>query len=215
LLREKGDKIMEFLDIIKKRRSIRFYTSRSIDEGSVKKLVEAARWAPSGHRIYSRRIVVVQRAEVIDRIKAVSPGLHGNPTALIVLCRDKNRMQEVIHNWIPIGKESEDSLKMIPEGHIREEHIRNDVELLSVMDVAISAQNICLEATALGIGSCMIGQFDRSAVRGLLDLPENVVPGLLVSLGYPDKSADARFQRSIPKLQMKRSVKDILIAWIK
>jgi len=206
---------MEFLDVIKKRRSIRFYTSQSIDEGSVGKLIEAARWAPSGHRIYSRRIVVVQRGEVIERIKAVSPGLHGNPTALIILCRDKNRMEEVIHNWVPIGKESEDSLEMIPEGNIREGYVRNDVELLSIMDVAISAQNICLEATALGVGSCMIGQFDRSAVRGLLDLPENVVPELLVSLGYPDKSADARFQRSVPKLQMRRSVKDILIAWIR
>jgi nitroreductase len=206
---------MEFLDIIKKRRSIRFYTSQSIYERSLKKLIEAARWAPSGHRIYSRRIVVVQRGEVIERIKAVSPGLHGNPTALIILCRDKNRMEEAIHNWVPIGKESEDFLKMIPEGHLKEGYLRNSVEELSVMDVAISAQNICLEATALGIGSCMIGQFDRSGVRGLLDLPENVAPELLVSLGYPDKSADARFQRSVPKLQMRRSVKDILIAWIR
>ncbi len=124
-------------------------------------------------------------------------------------------MEEVVHNWVPVGRESEDSLKKIPEGHIREGFIRNEVECLSIMDIAISAQNICLEATAIGLGSCMIGQFDRSAVRDILDLPENVLPELFVSLGYPDKFADARFQKSAPKLQMRRSVKDILIAWIR
>lgn len=206
---------MEFLDIIKKRRSVRFYENQSIDEGSIKKMIDAARWAPSGHRVYSRKMVVVQREDVIKGIKAVSPGLHGNPSTLIILCRDKKRMGEAIHKWVPTGKESEDFYKMMPDDQIREGNIRNSVEELSVMDIAISAQNICLVATALGIGSCLVGHFDRDAIRRLLDLSENFDIRLLVSLGYPDKSADARFLRTAPKLQMRRSVKDTLISWIR
>ncbi len=44
------------------------------------------------------------------------------------------------------------------------------------------------------------------AVRGLLDLPENMTPELMVSLGYP---------RSIPKPPSRRTVDDTVVRWIK
>ena len=200
---------MEVLDIIKKRRSIRFYTKEAISEDNVKKLVEAAVWAPSGHRLYARRIVIVQQERGIERIKAVSPGLHGIPPVLMILCRDKKREEEVADNYGPVGTTSGKFSKMDPE-----DSVKNHVEILSIMDVAISAQNICLEATALGIGSCMIGRFDQDAVRELLNLPVSIVPQLFVSLGYIDKSADVQFLRSLKKSPMRRSVKDTVVSWI-
>jgi nitroreductase len=83
------------------------------------------------------------------------------------------------------------------------------------MDVAISAKNMYLEATALGIGSCIIGMFDRVGVKELLGLNQNIVPHLFVSLGYPDKRGDVSYSRNIPQLSIKRSVKNTVIGWIK
>jgi nitroreductase len=170
---------MRVFDIIKQRRSIRLYTEQAIEEGKLKKLVEAAIWAPSAGNIHAWDLIVVQRKKDIELIKAVSPGISGNPTTLMILCADR----EEAYNK---GGE--------------------EWEILSKMDIAIAAQNVCLEATELGLGSCIIRLFNSDAVRGLLDLPENMTPELMVSLGYP---------RSIPKPPSRRTVEDTVVRWIR
>ncbi|MDH5365311.1 MAG: nitroreductase family protein [Dehalococcoidia bacterium] len=170
---------MQVFDIIKQRRSVRLYTEQAIEEDKLKKLVEAAIWAPSAGNIHAWNLVVVQRKKDIELIKAVSPGMLSNSTALMILCADRKKAY---------GKGGE------------------EWEVLSKMDIAIAAQNICLEATELGLGSCIIRLFNPDAVRGLLDLPENMTPELMVSLGYP---------RSIPQPPSRRTVDDTVIRWIR
>jgi len=195
--------MMEVFDAIKKRRSVRAYTREAISEDKVKRLVEAAIWAPSGHRIYAWRIAILQQEDAVRRAKAVCPGVHGNPTALIILCRDKNKEKEAAESWVWRAKTEK---KMYETEGFYFRSLEDFVDLLSIEDIAIAAQNICLAATELGIGSCVIGVFSQDGVRKLLDLPENIVPQLLVSLGYP---------RVIPKLPPRRSVEDTVICWIK
>lgn len=167
---------MQVFDSIKQRRSVRLYTKQAIEEDRLKKLVEAAIWAPSAGNIYPWNLAVVQREKDIKLIKAVSPGMYGEPTALLVLCAD------------------------------REKTYNKEREILTKMDIAIAAQNICLEATELGLGSCLIRLFNQEAVRGLLDLPENMAPELMVSLGYPE---------SIPEPPPRRTVEDTVVRWIR
>jgi len=171
---------MQVFDIIKKRRSVRFYTDEAIEEDKLKKLVEAAIWAPSAGNIHAWNIVIVQRKQDIERIKAVSPGVLGNATALVILCADRKKAYD---KGGEVGR-----------------------DVLSIMDIAIAAQNICLEAIELGLGSCIIRSFNQAAVGELLDLPKNIAPELVVSLGYP---------RSIPNPPSRRTVEDTVIRWIK
>jgi len=171
---------MQVFDIIRQRRSVRFYTDEAIDEDKLKKLVEAAIWAPSAGNIHAWNIVIVQRKGDIELVKAISPGLLGNPTALMILCADKRKAYD---KGGEVGR-----------------------DVLSIMDIAVATQNICLEATELGLGSCIVRSFNQNAVTELLDLPENIVPELLVSLGYP---------RGIPNPPPRRRVEDTVTCWIK
>jgi len=171
---------MQVFDTIKQRRSVRFYTDEAIDEDKLKKLVESAIWAPSAGNIQAWNVVIVQRKEDIELVKAISPGMLGNPTALMILCADRRKAYD---KGGEVGR-----------------------DVLSLMDIAIATQNICLEATELGIGSCIIRSFNQDAVRALLDLPENIAPELVVSLGYP---------RKIPNPPPRRKVEDAVIRWIK
>ena len=41
----------------------------------------------------------------------------------------------------------------------------------SLIDIGIASENICLQAKAEGIGSCMIGWFDEKMLRKLLHIP--------------------------------------------
>jgi nitroreductase len=170
---------MQVFDIIKQRRSVRLYTEQAIEEDKLKKLVEAAIWAPSAGNIHAWNLIVVQRRNDIELIKAVSPGIQSNSTALMILCADREKARN------KGGKEW---------------------EVLSKMDIAIAAQNICLEAMELGLGSYIIRLFNQDAVRGLLDLPEHMTPELIVSLGYPKR---------IPKPPLRRTVSDTVIRWIR
>jgi nitroreductase len=74
------------------------------------------------------------------------------------------------------------------------------------MDIAHAAQNICLEAAELGIGTCCIMSFNPDAVAELLDLPEGVTADYIISLGYPSGSQVKT---------KKRSVEETVLTWFR
>ncbi len=53
------------------------------------------------------------------------------------------------------------------------------------MDVGHAAENVHLQAEALGLGSVPVGAFDDDAVAGVLGLPSDQRPIYIVSVGFP------------------------------
>ena len=53
------------------------------------------------------------------------------------------------------------------------------------IDLGIAAEHFCLQATAEGLGTCMLGWFHEKQVRALLGIPEKSRVGLIITLGYP------------------------------
>ena len=96
-------------------------------------------------------------------------------------------------------------------------------ETAFLRDVGIAAQTILLAAAEKGLGGCMIGNFNRAALKELLKLPEDVEPNLVVAIGKPAEEVvltevgpdgNTRYYRDetgtvhyVPK----RSLKDILL----
>lgn len=58
---------------------------------------------------------------------------------------------------------------------------------VGLLDIGFAAENICLAAHALGLGSCPIASFNREPIKKIVNAPEGWEPVLVVSLGYPDK----------------------------
>ena len=54
----------------------------------------------------------------------------------------------------------------------------------SLIDIGIASENICLQAKAEGLGSCMIGWFDEASVRKILGIPGKKRVELIITLGY-------------------------------
>jgi len=52
-------------------------------------------------------------------------------------------------------------------------------------DLGIAAEHICLQATELELGTCMVGWFDEKKIIELLNIPKNKRVGLVISIGYP------------------------------
>ena len=53
------------------------------------------------------------------------------------------------------------------------------------IDVGISAQTMLLKATEMGLGGCMMSTFNSDKVKQQLNLEDNLVPMLLISIGKP------------------------------
>lgn len=53
------------------------------------------------------------------------------------------------------------------------------------MDAAHSAQNVLLQAVALGLAAVPVGAFDDEAVRAVMGTPSNEVPLYLIPVGQP------------------------------
>ncbi len=60
------------------------------------------------------------------------------------------------------------------------------------VNLGLTIQNICLEAYELGLGTCIVGWFDRRKAKELLDVPDGWNVAYLVPLGYPAESPKSR-----------------------
>jgi len=153
---------MGVFEVIKERRSIRKFENRSIEKKILQKLVEAGVWAPTGGNAQTWVFIIISDSNRIQQIKSVSPGIWGIPSALIVICQDRE---------LACKKGGEFGRDILP-----------------IMDAAMAGQNIMLQAYEENIGSCAVLSFYKKGVQKLLNLPERIVPELLISLGYSTES---------------------------
>ena len=150
---------MDLLKAIVERRSVRSFKADHVPEDRLRRLVEAGIWAPSGGNAQTWCFIIVTDGVSIRRLKMLSPGLLGNPPAVIVICQD---IAEAERKGAKLGK-----------------------EVLSLMDSAMAAQNIILAAYAEGLGTCIVRSFHPGGVQKLLKLSQYVEPQILISVGVP------------------------------
>ena len=162
---------MDALEAILTRRSIRKYQDKLVDDDTVRKLLEAAMAAPSSMNLQPWRFIVIDDRAILDKIPDLHPHakmLKEAPLAVLV-CAD-SKVQNIEGYW--------------------------------AQDCSAATENILLAAHALGLGAVWLGVFPRKermdAVVGLLDLPEEIKPVSLISIGHPaeEKPASNRFDPS-------------------
>ncbi|HVP16110.1 MAG TPA: nitroreductase family protein [candidate division Zixibacteria bacterium] len=86
---EDKEKAAHIFETIVERRSIRSFTDKPLALDDLKKLVTAARWAPSGSNRQPYKYVIISDPEILEKVIMVSPLLRGIPTAAILICVEK------------------------------------------------------------------------------------------------------------------------------
>jgi len=146
---------MDVLEAIKQRRSIRQFMEQAIERKLLEQILDAARWAPTAGNQQKWRFIVVTDRMVKEMVRKVSPGIFATPAAFIVICAEAAPDASDWDEWTYLA------------------------------DCSIAAQDIMLAAHALGLGTCIALSYARSAVQEILDIPDQVKPELIVTLGYP------------------------------
>ncbi len=151
---------MEFYEVIKTRRSIRSYKADPVPEESLRRVLNAARIAPSGSNRQPWRFYVVKSPEKKRRVAQACGGQTWIDQAPIVIA---------VAGWrVPTNR----------GGYIG--------EMSFVMDLSIAFTHLILAARAEGLGTCWIGDFRNTEVKKTLGLPDELEVVAVTPLGYPD-----------------------------
>lgn len=177
----------EMLEMILRRQSDRKYSSKPIEVEKLERIIEAGRMAPSACNAQPWKFIIVTEPMVIQQLaEAATEKLTGmnsfvsQAKALFVIVRENPNLSSKIGS----------SIKRKDYSHI---------------DIGIASENICLQATAEGIGSCLIGWFDEKKVRKILEIPASKRVELIITLGYSLSDY----------MQKKRKTKELTVSYNK
>lgn len=161
---------MDFSEVISRRWSCRKFSSRQVDADSLAAILEAGRLAPTAKNFQEQRIYVVQSAEGLAQIDAITPCRYGAPTAIVVAFDTKNVFT------YPGGQRDS-----------------------GIEDATIVATHMILAAANAGVDSCWINFFDPAKAAQILNLPDNEEVLMILDLGYAEEGAAPAAQHSSRK----------------
>ena len=184
---------MEFFETLFSARAMRRYSDEPISEDILVKLIEAAHAGPSGSNRQSRHWIVVRDPEQKQRLadlnrRFVSRYLEANRDAANPHVTPEKRQRflaaveyqmEHLHEVPAIVIACADMV-VTPQGTFGE-------GVQAATEVWGAVQNLLLAARALGVGSVptTLGLVDRDAAREVLNLPDHILPMVLIPLGWP------------------------------
>jgi len=193
-----------FLTLVKARRSIRNLKPDPIADEYVERIIEAARFAPSGANSQPWEFVVIKDKDIKDKIVALVTEQAG-PGRKVELARDED-LRYPGH----AGPAREPGFKNAPVfivlcGDPRKNEAyplftkltRGDSHFVS--GLANAFLYMTLAATALGLGSQWVSATGNPLVqpllKQLLDIPQGLVIYDMLAIGYPAYQPTGRFVR--------------------
>ncbi len=154
---------MELFEVIRTRRSIRLYRDKPVEEAKLRRVLEAARLAPSAANRQPWRFIVVTDPAVKEKLRAAyDREWFVSAPVIIVACAVPTQ------SWL-----------------------RSDREEYWKVDVAIAMQNLVLAARAEDLGTCWIAAFNEKKTKKALGVPKNARVVVMTPLGYPAEEKGA------------------------
>ena len=180
---------MDAQQCILTRRSVRQFTDQPVSREVLEQVVALAAHAPSWKNTQISRYIAIEDPAVRETIAAeyCLPG--ANNPAIIRSCP-----LLVAQTFVKARS-----------GYERDGTYTTDREDgWQYYDCGIAAQTFCLAAHDLGLGTVIMGVFDRKRLQVYLQVPEDQELMALIAVGYPDGG---------PLTAPKRKGVDVLLSW--
>ncbi|NLD51391.1 MAG: NAD(P)H nitroreductase [Clostridiales bacterium] len=158
---------MELYQAINTRESCRDYEDRPVEREKLNRLLEAARMAPSAGNGQPARYVVVTNKEMLARLVPLTQIVSG-----VNLWMEQAPCLIVVYEQL-----AERCLTRYGDAYLKYDW--------PGLDIGLATAQICLAATAEGLGTCIVGSFDVPAIQKLLDIPADSRLRLMIAVGYP------------------------------
>ncbi|MCG9969426.1 nitroreductase family protein [Pelotomaculum terephthalicicum JT] len=163
---------MEYLDVIKKRYSVRSYKPDQVEQEKLHIILEAARLAPTAANRQAFKIIVADTNGRKEELKKIyNRDWFVEAPLILGVCAIPGE------NWV-----------------------RSDKKNYSDVDAAIVMDHIILTATDLGLGTCWIGAFNLQAARHVLALDDTLEPIAFTPVGYARDTNIKKIRKSLDDL---------------
>ena len=188
------------LDFLRMRRSVRNYKKRIVPRELMEKLVEAARYAPTGGNAQSLAYTVVDKDETFESLALLLLEIVKNKVAL---CRDEKALAALDSEKANLLREElpyfELTVSEFEEGidpffyrapAVVIVHADPSLTACPTEDATLATYQMMLMAHSFGLGTCYIHNLYEYAdespeVREILDVPADNKVLLAFTLGYP------------------------------
>lgn len=165
---------MNFIDLAKKRYSVRNYEEKKVEEEKLLKILEAGRIAPTGANYQPQRLIVIRQQSGLDKLKK-GANVYGAPLAIIV-CSDHNT------TW-------------------KNPFDNKDI---ADIDASIVTTHMMLQATELDLGSLWVCYFNAQVIREEFNIPDNLEPVNILAIGYATEESVASKSASPARHEVRR-----------
>jgi len=187
---------MEFKQLAVERYASRNYSDKKIDDGTIQILKDIIRNSPSALNIQPWKIKIISDNDLKEKL---APHIFGGRTQvptcshMLILCANTDWDSHIKKN-----------LENMRKAKVPEENINYYLMALNGMfgqitadqktvesqkNVYITAASAIFGAKSLGVDSCIIQGFDVGAISQVLKLTPELVPTLIITLGYAVDSA--------------------------
>jgi nitroreductase len=165
---------MKFIELAKKRISVRSYRPEPVSDELLNEVLEAGRLAPTACNLQPFQFVVVREKENLAALATGYPGdWFKEAPVVIAVCTMPDKA------W---------------------KRSKHDERCLIDVDGAIAADHMTMAAADLGLGTCWVGAFDPKIVRKVLGIPRTAEPLVLLTLGHPNENGRPKIRQPIEKL---------------
>lgn len=158
-----ADKVLNAVEAIVTRRSIRKYKDIPVTWDQIGTLIECAKTAPSAGNLQNWKFIIVRNEETRKQISEACAQQYwmAKANVHIVVCVLPFKAQQFFG-------------------------IRGE-RLYTIQNAAAAAENIIIAATAMGLGSCWVSYFDDNTLRRILSIPDYASPQAVITIGYADE----------------------------
>ena len=163
---------MEVLEAIQKRKSIRSYQDKPIPESKLRKVLEAARLAPSGGNAQLWKFVAVRDAETRKQLSKAANGQVHVASAPVVIAGVATSTVRIMMCGVPAYP----------------------------VDLAIAIDHMTLVAVEEGLGTCWIGAFRQDEAREIMGIPDTCRIVCLLTLGFPAEEGRPKTRKSLEEV---------------
>lgn len=196
-----------FLELAKKRRSVRQFKPDPVPDEHVTRIIEAALWSPSGFNSQPWEFIVVKEPTLKDKIVQLVTEYRGNLGT---------RLEATRESWMVSqpspGPENKNDWRAAPVFILLCGDTRTKVGLpmtvryeyakyqsIFTSSLANAFVYMQLAATALGLTSCYVSPvksaFLYPLVRDILGIPREFEVYDMLALGYPDAESKPKLMR--------------------
>ncbi len=151
------ERLDSFYELFMRRKSVRAYSNKRVDDETLNRILEVGRRAPSAANYQPWDFVILRREKNESILRQIHRDAYWKAPVVLVACANPGRAWQRSY----------------------------DKASFAWVDVAIALTDMIAAATAEGLGTCWVAAIDPAKLKDLLGIPEDIDVVATLALGHP------------------------------